>query len=179
MCSATLGAYTIASPFQLQAWSHSPMATSPSAGAIPRMAQEEAHDSGRRRVLRRFLLHVLPPGFVRIRHFGFLANRNRATLLPLCFQLLGGSEEKTASAAEPSVDRLTLFGTVRSAAEPCTSSNGLSAAQLLLRSPTSTRSVRRMNRCQHPTAFARVRRESSFLAHPPKLLCRQPLQRTS
>ena len=38
--------------------------------------------------LRRFLLHVLPPGFVRIRHFGFLANRSRATLLPLCFALL-------------------------------------------------------------------------------------------
>ncbi len=39
--------------------------------------------------LRRFLLHLLPKGFVRIRHFGFLANRRRATLLPLCFQLLG------------------------------------------------------------------------------------------
>jgi hypothetical protein len=38
--------------------------------------------------LRRFLLHVLPPGFVRIRHFGFLANRRRGTLLPLCLQLL-------------------------------------------------------------------------------------------
>jgi hypothetical protein len=39
--------------------------------------------------LRRFLLHLLPKGFVRIRHFGFLANRRRATLLPLCFPLLG------------------------------------------------------------------------------------------
>ena len=29
--------------------------------------------------LRRLLLHLLPPGFVRIRTFGFLANRNRAT----------------------------------------------------------------------------------------------------
>src|SRR5215468_7981980 len=38
--------------------------------------------------LRRFLLHILPRGFVRIRHFGFLANRRRATTLPLCFQLL-------------------------------------------------------------------------------------------
>src|SRR6201999_1988742 len=34
--------------------------------------------------LRRFLLHVLPHGFVRIRFFGFLANRNRPSLLPLC-----------------------------------------------------------------------------------------------
>ena len=39
--------------------------------------------------LRRFLLHLLPKGFVRIRHFGFLANRRRAALLPLCFRLLG------------------------------------------------------------------------------------------
>ena len=38
--------------------------------------------------LRRFLLHLLPKGFVRIRHFGFLANRRRATLLPLCRQAL-------------------------------------------------------------------------------------------
>ncbi len=38
--------------------------------------------------LRRFLLHVLPRGFVRIRFFGFLANRRRATLLPLCQRLL-------------------------------------------------------------------------------------------
>jgi len=38
--------------------------------------------------LRRFLLHVLPRGFVRIRHFGFLTNRNRAALVPLCRQLL-------------------------------------------------------------------------------------------
>jgi hypothetical protein len=38
--------------------------------------------------LRRFLLHLLPPGLVRIRNFGFLVNRQRATLLPLCFRLL-------------------------------------------------------------------------------------------
>ncbi len=38
--------------------------------------------------LRRFLLHVLPRGLVRIRHFGFLANRSRSGLLPLCRQLL-------------------------------------------------------------------------------------------
>ena len=38
--------------------------------------------------LRRFLLHVLPRGFVRIRFFGVLANRRRAALLPLCRTLL-------------------------------------------------------------------------------------------
>jgi hypothetical protein len=35
--------------------------------------------------LRRFLLHILPKGFVRIHNFGFLANRKRAKLLPLFF----------------------------------------------------------------------------------------------
>jgi len=46
--------------------------------------------------LRRFLLHLLPKGFVRIRNFGFLANRRRATLLPLCFQLLGAAQQPPA-----------------------------------------------------------------------------------
>ena len=34
--------------------------------------------------LRRFLLHILPTGFPRIRYFGWLANRKRGTLLPIC-----------------------------------------------------------------------------------------------
>jgi hypothetical protein len=39
--------------------------------------------------IRRFLLHVLPDGFQRIRHYGFLANRYRQAKLALCRQLLG------------------------------------------------------------------------------------------
>ena len=38
---------------------------------------------------RRFLLHVLPKGFVRIRHFGFMANSQRTACLELCRRLLG------------------------------------------------------------------------------------------
>ncbi len=38
--------------------------------------------------LRRFLLHLLPPRFVRIRYYGFLAHRKRAALLPLCRKLM-------------------------------------------------------------------------------------------
>jgi len=38
--------------------------------------------------IRRFLLHVLPCGFQRIRHFGFLANCHRQARLDLCRQLL-------------------------------------------------------------------------------------------
>ena len=41
--------------------------------------------------LRRFLLHVLPTGFVRIRYFGLLAHRRRKELMPLCLQLLAAS----------------------------------------------------------------------------------------
>ena len=39
--------------------------------------------------IRRFLLHVLPDGFMRVRHFGFLANRAKKHALPQCRKLLG------------------------------------------------------------------------------------------
>jgi hypothetical protein len=39
--------------------------------------------------IRRFLLHILPEGFMRIRHFGFLANRANKHALPQCRKLLG------------------------------------------------------------------------------------------
>src|ERR1700688_4657311 len=76
--------------------------------------RDSAHKNEQRRMtlsldefLRRFLLHLLPDGFVRIRHFGFLANRKRATNLPLCFQLLGAAatpptEQDTAGARHAS-----------------------------------------------------------------------------
>lgn len=37
--------------------------------------------------IRRFLMHVLPKGFVKIRHYGILANRNKKTKLTLCRKL--------------------------------------------------------------------------------------------
>ena len=39
--------------------------------------------------IRRFLLHVIPEGFMRIRHFGFLANRAKKQNLSRCRELLG------------------------------------------------------------------------------------------
>src|SRR5439155_22875449 len=39
--------------------------------------------------IRRFLIHVLPEGFQRIRYYGFLSNHHRAEKLALCRQLLG------------------------------------------------------------------------------------------
>ncbi len=49
--------------------------------------------------IRRFLIHVLPGGFQRIRHYGFLCNRRRAARLARCRELLG------AARAEPAADR--------------------------------------------------------------------------
>lgn len=57
---------------------------------------KDYRQEGRRKVMslepaefmRRFLLHVLPSGFHRIRHFGFLANGHRAVRLALCRRLL-------------------------------------------------------------------------------------------
>jgi Zn ribbon nucleic-acid-binding protein len=48
------------------------------------IAQLDAHT-----FMERFLRHVLPSGFVRIRHYGLLANRCKAYTLPLCRQALG------------------------------------------------------------------------------------------
>jgi hypothetical protein len=48
--------------------------------------------------IRRFLLHVLPCGFVKIRHFGFLANRNRREALALCCTLLPACGQQHAAA---------------------------------------------------------------------------------
>jgi Putative transposase/Transposase zinc-binding domain len=49
--------------------------------------------------VRRLLLHVLPTGFMRIRHYGILANRHRHEKLALCRQLLGSG---SADEPEPS-----------------------------------------------------------------------------
>lgn len=51
--------------------------------------------------LRRFLLHTLPRGFVRIRFFGFLAGPQRSRRLQLARQLLGNGSENQAPACAP------------------------------------------------------------------------------
>jgi predicted nucleic acid-binding Zn ribbon protein len=85
--------------------------------------------------LRRFLLHLLPPGFVRIRNFGFLANRKRATLLPRCFRLLGGLQEDTTTLASPSTDETHSLWNCPVCGETMRVIERFCAAQLLLRSP--------------------------------------------
>ena len=49
--------------------------------------------------IRRFLLHVLPAGFHRIRHFGFLANGHRAARLALCRTAAGPTRRGSAGRA--------------------------------------------------------------------------------
>ena len=46
-------------------------------------------------------LHVVPPGFVRIRHYGLLGNRVRAENLARCRVLLGRGQGTTAGGAGP------------------------------------------------------------------------------
>jgi hypothetical protein len=55
--------------------------------------------------IRRFLLHVLPAGFQRIRYYGFLSNRYRQQKLAQCRQLLGMPvSEETPGQAQPAPD---------------------------------------------------------------------------
>ncbi len=108
--------------------------------------RDSAHGNKRRRMtlpidefLRRFLLHLLPRGFVRIRHFGFLANRQRALLLPLCLRLLQVPQSiplvfpDLSSVRPHSPWKCPECGATMRVLER------LSAAQLLLRSPPPDR----------------------------------------
>jgi hypothetical protein len=62
--------------------------------------------------IRRFLLHVLPDGFMRIRHYGYLANRHRQQKLATCRRLLGVLQPAVAEvpAEEPSATPSTATG---------------------------------------------------------------------
>ena len=59
--------------------------------------------------VRRFLLHVVPKGFMRIRHFGLLANRARRAHVARCRDLLGKPppEEAPPESAATLLQRLT------------------------------------------------------------------------
>ena len=86
--------------------------------------------------LRRFLLHLLPHGFVRIRNFGFLANRRRAVLLPLCAQALGSAHESNpVTPPAPSAVRALAFWICPICGGPMRVIERLTAVQIQLRSP--------------------------------------------
>ena len=84
--------------------------------------------------LRRFLLHLLPKGFVRIRHFGFRANRRRATLLPLCFAALHAAPPKNESETSTAPTEHPLWRCPKCGG-PMAVVERFTAAQLQLRSP--------------------------------------------
>jgi len=72
--------------------------------------------------LRRFLLHVLPSGFQRIRHYGFLANCHRQRKLDVCRRLLQQQQEQAAPpAAEPASAGDFPFGPEAHACPVCRS----------------------------------------------------------
>ena len=104
--------------------------------------RDSAHGNKKRLVtlsveefLRRFLLHQLPRGFVRIRNFGFLANRKRATLLPLCFGLLQTSAEISTATTSTAADHPHALWNCPVCGGTMHVVERLSTAQLLLRSP--------------------------------------------
>ncbi len=104
--------------------------------------RDSAHQNQQRRMtlsvdefLRRFLLHLLPKGFMRIRNFGFLANRRRTVSLPLCFQLLpsrsGPQTDQDSSAANGAKD----LWCCPQCAGPMVVIERLTPAEIQLRSP--------------------------------------------
>ncbi len=85
--------------------------------------------------LRRFLLHLLPQGFVRIRNFGFLANRRRATRLPLCFHFLGARQDPPAQKDSSSINDSTDLWRCPKCDGPMKVIERFTAAEMQLRSP--------------------------------------------
>ena len=90
--------------------------------------------------LRRFLLHVLPRGFVRIRHFGFLANRRRAESVQLCQHLIGDAPPLLPDANRPNATASTTW------------SCPICAGPMMITERLSAQQVRR--RCAELEAFA-------------------------
>src|SRR6202163_1122589 len=85
--------------------------------------------------LRRFLLHLLPKRFVRIRNFGFLANRRRTASLPLCFQLLSSRPEPQTGPDSANADAAQDLWRCPECSGPMVVIERMTAGQILLRSP--------------------------------------------
>ena len=70
--------------------------------------------------IRRFLLHILPSGFMKIRYFGFLANTNKKTSIPLLRQLINPDAESVEKLTETVQEMmLRLTGTDLSLCPEC------------------------------------------------------------
>ena len=76
--------------------------------------------------LRRFLQHVLPKGLPRIRYFGWLANRRRRELLPLCRTLLtAAAPPAAANSSETAVWQCPVCGSAMRVVERLTAKQTL------------------------------------------------------
>ena len=95
-------------------------------GKVTFRYKDYAHESQQRTMtvpatefIRRFLLHVLPDGFMRIRHYGYLANRHRRERLETSRRLLGcsalpeGPTEMEEPEGEPCEEGGTVDATIR------------------------------------------------------------------
>jgi hypothetical protein len=112
--------------------------------------RDSAHKNKKRRMtlpvgefLRRFLLHVLPRGFVRIRHFGILSTRRRSALLPLCRQLIAADpspQGRPNAHREPAIQQEGVYRCPECGG-PMLLLERLTAAQLRLRAPPRANSV--------------------------------------
>ena len=95
-------------------------------GAVKFRWKDYAHGGGEKTMtleatefVRRFLLHVLPSGFVRIRHYGFLANRVCREKLALCREQLGVEATPVPVAPEPATEpKATVAGEPAASACP-------------------------------------------------------------
>jgi hypothetical protein len=87
--------------------------------------------------IRRFLLHVIPESYVRIRHFGFLANRCKKRLLPRCRELLGLCPDPPEVPSETMQERmLRLTGVDLTECPCCKRGHMIRVAQLPMLLPT-------------------------------------------
>jgi len=91
--------------------------------------------------IRRFLLHVVPGGFVRIRHFGFLANRTRRAKLARCRALLVPSPAPAAAASESVAALMLRLTGIDIERCPLCQHGRLHVTEILAPTPSPTRRV--------------------------------------
>lgn len=110
--------------------------------------RDSAHKNKKRKMtlpvdefLRRFLLHLLPRRFVRIRHFGFLTNRKRTVLVPLCLQLIPTAVESPVPKSESTHQDPPTAWTCPRCGGPMVVIERLSAVQIRWRAPPQPMTV--------------------------------------
>ena len=91
-------------------------------GQVTFLWRDSAHNNEQKpmtlpldKFLRRFLLHILPQGFVPIRHFGFLANRRRASSYRFAFTISAPPQRREPNNTLPPMKTRLVFGAVPSA----------------------------------------------------------------